>query len=96
MSVWNIAHEHGVTEVRVGDRVRFRDTQDEEWEVAGVPVDTIESDYGDGLCPVFPCRQLSGDTTLYPADRKLNDEIDMCGDAIAGAIWREANQCPTK
>lgn len=88
MSVWTVAHEHGTTDVKVGDRYRDKYHPDEEWEVAGPPVDDIESDYGDGWCPVFPCRQLSGDTSLYSADRKPNGEIDMCGDAIAEALWR--------
>jgi hypothetical protein len=84
---WLVPNKHGVTEVNVGDRFRFdHDPPGELWEVAAGPVDEIESDYGDGSCPIFPCRQVSGDPTKYPADRKETGFIDMCGDLVAAAI----------
>jgi hypothetical protein len=94
--VWTVAHEHGVTEVRVGDQFRAKyDPPDELWEVAGPSTETIESSYGDGECPVFPCRQIGGDSSLYATDREADGTINMCGDYIAEALYLAAKESPS-
>ena len=87
MTSWQVAHAHGTTDVHVGDQFRTDSAPDELWEVSGPPVEMIESDYGDGACPSFPCTQIAGDTTRYAASREPDGTITMCGDAVAEAIW---------
>lgn len=84
---YEVAYSRGTHIVRVGDTVRFFDS---EWRI-GEPVSRSYSPSGIGGCLNFRCYPLGEVPRYYQQFVEEDGSVIFCGDSIAAALARNGN-----